>query len=103
MSKARTTYEILLRAVLASEPQPVTDGCPQVVVVFLEEARRPVGVTSASEWIVKPPVEEDGGRFGHVVHIRVHGMENVHQFRLDFGITERLDTFRPIALEADYG
>ena len=87
----------------ASEPHPLIDSCPQVVVVLLEEARGPVGVASTGERVIEPPVEEDGGGFRHVVHIRVHGVENVHQFRLDFGITERLDTFRPIALEADYG
>ena len=55
-------------------------------MVLLEETRGPVGVASAGEWVVVPPVEEDGGGFGHVGHIGIHGMEYIHQFRLDFGI-----------------
>ena len=82
----------------ASEPQPLIDGCPQVVVMFLEEARGPVGVASASEWVVVPPVEENGGGFGNVGHIGIHCVEDIHQFRLDFGICHRFNTFRPIAL-----
>ena len=96
--EGRSTYEIFLRTVFASEPQPVVESRPQVIVVLLEEARRPVGVTSTSEWVVIPPVEEDGGRFGHVGHIRVHGVEDIHQFRLDFGIGQRFNTLGPVAL-----
>ena len=96
--KQESTYEILLRAVLASEPDPLVDSRPQVVVVFLEEARGPVGVASTSERVVVPPVEEDGGGFRNLGHVRVHGVEDIHQFRLDFGIRHRFDTFGPIAL-----
>lgn len=82
----------------ASEPQPLVDSGPQVVVVLSEEARRPVGVASAGEWIVVPPVEEDGSGFGYLGHIGVHGMEDIHQLCLDLGIRQRFNAFRPIAL-----
>jgi hypothetical protein len=83
---------------LASKPHPLIDSGPQVRVVLLEEACRPVGVASTGERVVVPPVEEDGSGFGHVGHIGVHGVEDIHQFRLDFGIGQRFDTFRPVAL-----
>ena len=82
----------------ASEPQPLIDSSPQIVVMLLEEAGRPVGVASTSERVVVPPVEEDGGGFGDVGYIGIHGVEDVHQFCLDFGVCHRFNTFRPIAL-----
>ena len=82
----------------ASEPQPVIDGGPQVIVVLLEEARRPVRVASAGEWVVVPPVEKDRGGLGDIGHVRVHGVEDVHQFRLDLRIGHRFNTFRPVTL-----
>jgi len=97
-TKQERTYEILLRTVFASEPQPLIHSCPQVVVVLLEEARRPVGVASTSERVVVPPMEEDRGRFWNIGDIGVHGAEDIHQFRLDFSIRQRFDAFRPIAL-----
>ena len=69
-----------------SEPQPVTDRRPQVIMVFLEKTRRPIRVASTSEWVVIPPVEKDRGGFGNIGHIGIHRMQNVHQFRLDFTI-----------------
>jgi hypothetical protein len=66
--------------------------------MLLEEARRPVGVASTSEWVIVPPVEEDGGGFGNVGDIGIHGVEDVHQFHLDFGVCHRFNTFGPIAL-----
>ena len=84
----------------ASEPQLVTNGRPQVIVVLLEKARGPIRVASTSEWVVVPPVEQDGSGFWHVGHIRVHSTENVHQFRLDFMISQRFDTLRPVTLRS---
>jgi hypothetical protein len=81
-----------------SEPQPVIDGSPQIVVMFMEEARRPVRVASAGEWVVVPSVDKDRGGFGHVGHLRIHGVEDAHQFLLDFLIGLRLDAPRPVAL-----
>ena len=83
---------------LTSEPQPVIDGSPQIVVVLLEEARRPVRVASAGEWVVVPSMDKDRGGFGHVGHVRIHGVEDVHQFLLDFLIGHRLSAPRPVAL-----
>lgn len=82
----RDTYEILLGTVFTSKPQPVTDRRPQVIMVLLEKARRPIRVAPTSERVVVPPVEMDRGGFGYVGHIGVHRMQNVHQFRLDFAI-----------------
>ena len=82
----------------ASKPHPLIDSCPQVIVVLLEEARGPVGIASTSERVIEPPVEEDGGGFGDVGHIGVHGVEDVHQLRLDFRISHRFNAFRPVAL-----
>jgi len=92
------TYEILLRTVFAGEPHPLVYSCPQVVMVLLEEARWPAGVASAGKRVVIPPMEEDGGWFGDVCNIGEHGVEDVHQFRLDLGVGQRFDTFRPVAL-----
>ena len=72
------THEIFLRAMFAGEPQPLVNGRSQIVVVLLEEARRPVGVASTSERVVVPPVEEDGGGFWDFGHVRVHGVKDVH-------------------------
>ena len=87
-----------MRAVFASKPHPLVESSPHVVVVLLEEARWPVGVTSTGKWVIVPPVEEDGGGFGDVGDVGVHRVEDVHQFRLNLGIGQRFDTFRPIAL-----
>lgn len=96
--KQGVTYKVLLRAMLASEPQPLVDGRPQVIVMLLEEAGGPVGITSTGEWVIVPPVEQDGGGFRHVGDVRIHGVEDIHQFRLDFGISHGLNTFGPITL-----
>lgn len=96
--KKTGTYEIFLRTVFSSKPYPLIDSRPQVVVMLLEEARGPVGVASTREWVIVPPMEEDGGGFGNVGHIRVHGVENIHQFCLDFSIRQRFNAFRPVAL-----
>jgi len=66
--------------------------------MLLEEARGPVGVTSTSERVVVPPVEQDGGGFWHVGDVRIHGVEDFHQLRLDFSIRHRFNAFRPITL-----
>jgi hypothetical protein len=87
--------------VFTSEPEPVTDRRPQIVVVLLEEARRPVGVTSANEWVIVPPMEQNGGWLWHVGNIGIHGVEDIHQFCLDFGVGQRFDTLRPVTL-SDY-
>jgi len=83
---------------LASEPHPLINSRPHVIVMLLEEACRPVGVASTSEWVVVPPVEEDGGGFGNLGNIGVHGVEDIHQFRLNLSIGQRFNALRPVAL-----
>lgn len=94
----KNTHEILLRAVFAGEPQSIADRRPQIIVVLLEEARRPIRIAATGERVIVPPVEQDGGGLWHVDHVGVHGVQNVHQLRLDFGISQRLNTLRPVAL-----
>lgn len=81
-----------------SEPQPLINSSPHIGMVFPEEACRPVGVASTGKGIIVPPVEVDWGGFRHVNHTRVHGVENIHQFCLNFCIVHWFNSLGPVTL-----
>lgn len=82
---------------LASEPQPVVDRRPYIVVMLLKEARRPVGVTPTKERILIPPRNVTGNWFGYS-DIGVHGTKHANQLLSYFFFTKYLGSLSPITL-----
>ena len=61
---------------LTREPHPaIANVCAQVCVTFLEEARRPICVCTAEEWVVVP-VFEVHCSWERYVDMRVHCLEH---------------------------
>jgi len=81
--KVKSTHKILSGAVLSCKPHPFFDSSPHISVMLLKESQRPVGVTSTSEWITAPLVEEDGGGLWYI-HTRIHSVKCIHELFLNF-------------------
>lgn len=86
-----SAYKIPLGTVLAGKPELLT-----VVVMFLEKTHRPVGVAPPSERVVLLPMEEDGGRLGHIVY--TSHKYGLYRWRSTFSLSDRTQNNRRVVL-----